>query len=300
MSNSQKYSIKKLEYNVTHHCNLKCDFCDHLSPYFSNQDSPFAASISLDTFREHLNILSRHLHSEEFLILGGEPLLNKDAWEFIRAVKESKITDQTVLVTNGFLLSTQKEELFHFVDKICITVYPSAPLKQELIEKIRERCAAESVELEINTKPKFMISILGAKNEDSRLVSDIFNTCSVAWKNRCFALHDGYLYRCSRAPFIAYKLVKAGVVAEDFSKKDALKVEDSSDFQDKIKAYFSSEVPLQSCAYCLGSVGKQIKHRQLSQAEIQRESWVEYRAEDSIDHMKLFKKKALLRLFNQR
>jgi cyclic pyranopterin phosphate synthase len=205
-----------------------------------------------------------------------------------------------VLVTNGFLLSTQKDGLFHFVDKITISVYPSAPLKQELIEKIRARCAAESVELEVVTKPKFMISILGTKNDDTRLVNDIFNTCSVAWKNRCFTLHDGYLFRCSRAPFIGYKLLKAGIVAEDFSKRDGLKIEDTVEFPAKIKAYFTGEVPLESCAYCLGSVGKQPKHRQLTQTEIQRKSWTEYSAENSIDRIKLYKKLALWRLFHHR
>ena len=302
MGDEKKYRVKKLEYNVTHHCNLKCDFCDHLSPWFTlaGKDAEFNQKISLDAFRKNLDVLSRYVQSEEFLILGGEPLLNKNVLEFIRAAKESGISQKIVLTTNGFLLGNQKDELFDLLDKISITIYPSAPLKQEIIEKTEAKCAEHSVELEINSKPKFIMSVLGSRTNDSELVNGIFNTCSVAWKNRCYAVHDGYVYRCSRAPFIGYKLQKAGVVAEDFSKQDGLKIEDSDDFGARVKAYFTGEVPLESCAYCLGSVGKEVKHRQATATETQNESWTHYGIDESIDRSKLNRKLAMLRIFHHR
>ena len=112
----QKCLVHKLEYNVAYHCNLRCDHCDHLSPFFSPKDDEFNASISLETFEKQLAILSRHIHGEEFLILGGEPLLHKNCVDFLRLVKQSGIADKTVLVTNGFLLPVQKDELFKTVD----------------------------------------------------------------------------------------------------------------------------------------------------------------------------------------
>jgi organic radical activating enzyme len=290
-----KCSVHKLEYNVTHHCNLKCDHCDHLSPFFGPKDDEFNSSISVTAFEKQIEILGRHVHAEEFLILGGEPLLHKNVLDFLRLVKASKIADKTVLVTNGFLLPNQPDELFEIVDKITISFYPSLPLKKEMIDKAREKCEQHSVELEIFDQPKFSMSIVGIKNEDSRLVEGIFNTCTVAWTQRCYALHDGYVYRCSRAPFIAYKLQKVGAVAKDFSKEDGLKLEDSEDFGARAEEYFNRTTPLQSCSYCLGSVGKRVKHRQLSKTEIQDEVWARHSIGDSLDRVKAYRRIAMWR-----
>lgn len=295
-----KCSVHKLEYNVTHHCNLKCDHCDHLSPFFGPKDAEFNSSISVASFEKQIAILSRHLHAEEFLILGGEPLLHKNVLDFLKLVKASNIADKTVLVTNGFLLGNQKDELFKTVDKITISFYPSLPLKQEMIDNARARCREHNVELEIFDQPKFSMSIVGIKNEDDRLVDGIFNTCTVAWTQRCYALHDGYVYRCSRAPFIAYKLHSVGAIANDFSKEDGLKLEDSEDFAAQAEAYFNQTTPLKSCAYCLGSVGKRVKHRQLGKTEIQDEVWARHKVGDSLDRAKAFRRIAMWRWFRLR
>ena len=291
----QKCLVHKLEYNVAYHCNLRCDHCDHLSPFFSPKDDEFNASISLETFEKQIAILSRHIHGEEFLILGGEPLLHKNCVDFLRLVKQSGIADKTVLVTNGFLLPVQKDELYKMVDKITISFYPSLPLKKEVIDEARVRCEKHSVELEIHDQPKFSMSIVGIKNEDQRLVEGIFNTCTVAWTQRCYALHEGYVYRCSRAPFIAYKLKKQGVVPNDFSKEDGLKLEDGPDFAQKADEYFNRTTPLKSCSYCLGSVGKRVQHRQLSKDEIKDEVWARHSISDSIDRVKAFRRIAMWR-----
>lgn len=295
-----KCLVRKLEYNVTHHCNLKCDHCDHLSPFFGPKDSEFNSSISVAAFDKQIGILSRHVHSEEFLILGGEPLLHKNVLDFLKLIRASKICDKIVLVTNGFLLPNQEDELFRSVDKITISFYPSLPLKQEAMDKARERCAEHSVELEIFHQPKFSMSIVGIKNDDAHLVDGIFNTCTVAWTQRCYALHDGYVYRCSRAPFIGYKLYKLGLVPADFSKEDGLKLEEGDDFGEKAEEYFNRTTPLKSCSYCLGSVGKRIKHRQLSKTEIQDEVWARNSVYDGIDRVKAFRRLAMWRLFKVR
>jgi len=295
-----KCVVRKLEYNVTHHCNLKCDHCDHLSPFFGPKDAEFNSSISLVEFEKQIGILSRYVHTEEFLILGGEPLLHKNILEFLKLLRASKIADKIVLVTNGFLLANQDDELFKSVDKITISFYPSLPLKQDAMDKARERCREHSVELEIFHQPKFSMSIVGIKNEDDKLVDGIFNTCTVAWTQRCYALHDGYVYRCSRAPFIGYKLHKLGVVPTDFSKEDGLKLEDTEDFGAKAEEYFNRTTPLKSCSYCLGSVGKRVQHRQLSKTEIQDEVWARHSVSDSIDHAKARRRLAMWRWFKVR
>ena len=290
-----KYSIRKLEYNTTHHCNLRCDSCDHLSPFFGPKDVKFDSSISLVEFNKQLDILSRYVCADELLIVGGEPLLRENILEFMKSVRRSNIAKKTVLVTNGFLLHKQNDELFDLVDKITISLYPSMPLRKDLVEQARARCARHSVELELFVQPKFSMSIVGIKTENATLVDGIFNTCHLAWTQRCYALHDGYVYRCSRAPFIGYKLYSVGLVERDFSKDDGLKVEDSEDFGARIAVYFNRPTALKSCAYCLGSVGKRIQHRQLSKTEIQDEAWATHSIDDSIDRAMAFRKLTMWR-----
>ena len=297
---SHLHHVQKIEYNVAHHCNLRCDHCDHLSPFFSARDADFNQSISPENFARQLLMLAPHLHTENFLILGGEPLLQKRILEFLNSLRESRIADRIILVTNGFLLLQQPDELFQSVHKIMISHYTSRPLADETIAKIRARCEAAGVELEIVRQPRFSMSVAGVKNSDSKQVNAIFQTCTVAWKQRCYTIHDGYLFSCSRAPFLGYMLHRQGLVERDFHKEDGLKLEDSSDFAERAQAYFESSTPLNACSYCLGSVGKRVKHRQMTQDEIDGQVWGQRTIADSIDRWKAFRKFNLWRILGIR
>ena len=297
---TQIYHVQKLEFNVAHHCNLRCDHCDHLSPFFSVRDADFNQSISPENFARQLAMLAPHLHTDSFLILGGEPLLQKRILEFLEALRESRIADQIVLVTNGFLLMQQPDELFQAVQKIMISHYTSRPLSDETIAKIRVRCEAAGVELEIVRQPRFSMSVVGEKNDDFKQVNAIFQTCTVAWSQRCYTVQDGYIYRCSRSPFLGYRLHQQGLVERDFHQEDGLKLEDSSDFAERAKAYFESSTPLKACSYCLGSVGKRVDHRQMTKDEIDGQVWGQRTIADGIDRWKAFRKFNLWRIFGIR
>jgi organic radical activating enzyme len=292
--------VQKLEYNVSHQCNLRCDHCDHLSPFFSAQDAEFDQSISPEEFARQLAMLAPYIHADSFLILGGEPLLQKRILEFLACLRESRIADQIVLVTNGFLLQNQPDELFQAVQKITISHYPSRPLPEAAIAKIRARCEAAGVELEIFRQPRFSMSVVGKKNTDSRQVDAIFQTCAVAWSQRCYAIQGGYLYCCSRSPFLGYRLYRQGLVERDFHQEDGLKLEERADFAELARAYFERSTPLKSCSYCLGSVGKRMDHRQMSKEEIDGQVWSKRTIANSIDHWKAFRKFTLWRLFRIR
>lgn len=294
------YTVQKLEYNVAHNCNLRCDHCDHLSPFFTGKDADYNQSISPENFAQQLAILAPYIHTERFLILGGEPLLQKRILEFLAHLRESRIADKIVLVTNGFLLPQQPDELFKRVDKITISHYASRPVPEETIEKTRARCEAAGVELEIFYQPRFTMSVVGEKNTDTRQVDAIFQTCYAAWTQRCHSIQDGYIYRCSRAPFIGYRLHQQGLVDRDFHKEDGLKLEATENFGERLRAYLESTTPLKSCSYCLGSVGRRIEHRQLTKEEIDAQAWGLHTIASSIDPWKAFRKFSLWRLFGVR
>ena len=291
------YCVGLLEYHVANHCNLKCDQCGQFSPFFSALDSDFTHSISPSNFEKQLSILAPHLHARRFGILGGEPLLQKQLLDFLVRLRESMIADQIALVTNGILLMRQPDALFSLVDHITISYYISHPLSDETITAIRKRCEAADVEVEIVRRPVFSRRVVGKNNADPSLVNDIFQTCTDTWVTQCFTIQDGYLYRCSFARLAGYQLYQQGLVDRDFHEDDGLKLTDSSDFGNRVRSYLT---PLKSCSYCLGSVGKLVKHRQMNIKDIDEHLWTCRTIANSIDRWRAFEKFTFWRLFKKR
>ncbi|MGA3128570.1 MAG: radical SAM protein [Candidatus Korobacteraceae bacterium] len=293
------YRIKKLEYNLTNHCNLKCAHCDHFSPFFTVLSGDFTNSISPERFGSDLSLLSKYVHSETFWVLGGEPLMEKRSVEFLQRLRNSGITDEIVLVTNGFLLPHQPDALYQSVDKLRVSFYPPRPLPETTITKIRERCDALGTKMVLDKQPGFIVSVLGQKNPNPSQVNLIFQTCDNAWTWHCHVIQDGYLYRCSRAAVLGHQLHKHGIVDRDFHEDDGLKLVDTPEFADRVRAYLNRSTPLKSCSYCLGSVGKLKEHRQLSKEEIEQSVWTRDTVANGIDPRRAFKKFTLWRLFGR-
>jgi organic radical activating enzyme len=294
------YRIEKLEYDVTNECNLKCDQCDHLAPFFNGGDTEFNRSINLEEFSRQLMLLAKHLHTNSFWILGGEPLLQKQLLDYLACLRSSGITDKIVLVTNGLMLAQQPDALFHAVDKIMISLYSSTPIPQQSLHKIVRRCETARVELGFFSKSHFRKTIVAKRNDDPHQVGLIFQTCTNAWNWHCHAIHDGHLYRCATAPILGYRLHHEGLVERDFRKDDGLKLEDSPELGDRIREYLSSSIPLESCFYCVGCVGKLVRHRQLSKKEIEEKTWIRSTVANSLDKWKAFRKFSRWRLIGQR
>lgn len=155
---------------------------------------------------------------------------------------------------------------------------------------IRERCKACGTELEIVRQTRFSMSVVGGKNSNSRQVKAIFQTCVLAWSQQCFTIHSGYIFRCSRAPFIGYRLQQQAIIPNDFRSEDGLKLEICSDFAERARKYFESSTPLKSCSYCLGCVGKRVEHRQMNKDDVESQAWSRRTVTGSIDEWKAFRK----------
>ncbi len=297
---AQSYRIEKLEYNVANGCILRCDQCDHLAPFFGARDAEFTSSITPENFARQLAQLAPHIHAGSFWILGGEPLLQERLLDFIAVLRESGITEQIGLFTNGLLLANQPEALFQALDKITISRYASRPIPEVAIGTIRRRCDAAGVELSFFVKTHFRKTIVGERNANAGQVNTIFQTCSNAWSWHCHVIQDGYLYRCAIAPLLGYKLHQQGLVGRDFHEDDGLKLEDTPGFADRIRTYLESSTPLESCSYCLGCVGKLIEHRQMSKEEVEQQTWTRGTIADNIDRGKCFELLLRWRLLGQR
>jgi hypothetical protein len=90
--------ITRLEFHVTHVCNLTCESCAH---YSNHNHHGHLASAEADRW---VSFWSGRLAVEEFHLLGGEPTIHPDLCSFVRLVRRHW-PDTTIRIrTNGFFL----------------------------------------------------------------------------------------------------------------------------------------------------------------------------------------------------
>lgn len=78
---AEKYYLDKLEFYVTNVCNLTCSNCNRYNNFH------FKGWAKWDDYAEDLERLSKYIHVQKPVILGGEPLLNPDIVKWIRGLQ---------------------------------------------------------------------------------------------------------------------------------------------------------------------------------------------------------------------
>jgi organic radical activating enzyme len=78
---TEKIHLDKLEFYITNVCNLTCSNCNRYNNFH------FKGWAKWDDYAEGLEKLSRHVHVQKPVILGGEPLLNPDIVKWIRGLQ---------------------------------------------------------------------------------------------------------------------------------------------------------------------------------------------------------------------
>lgn len=254
-----------VEYNLTDHCNLKCYACDHASPLLA----PGFARLA--DFVRDFQALACVLHTQELRLVGGEPLLHPELLQFVKEARRIGIADTVVVWTNGVLLHEMAEEFWRSIDALHVSAYPKVNRRMDDRECAR-LCKTYGVRLTVDHVQQFHKSLLGKPNKDRRLVEAVFNACEAA--NSCLTVHDGRFYKCSAAAIIRPWLALRGV-AFDNRPRDGVALHDNADLQEDIWRYLEDRAPLAACAYCLGTSGPAVPHRQLDRRGC--ESW---KAED--------------------
>ena len=103
----------QLELHLADHCNLNCRSCDHYSP-ISEECFPAFEKVSSD-MKKLSEITNANI--DNILLLGGEPLLNKDIEKYVVMVRDLFPNSNIQIVTNGILLKKQSEEFYDCCDK---------------------------------------------------------------------------------------------------------------------------------------------------------------------------------------
>ena len=249
-----------LECNLTQHCNLRCAGCDHASPHLPKSFTDFK------TFSRDLRAVHAVLHVSELKILGGEPLLHPELESFLREVKAIGIADSTTLVTNGLLLQRMDPRIFELIDKLWISIYPSARLRFDR-GKLERLAAAHDVRLDFKRVDRFRRTLLDEPHQDAGLTQELFSTCGLAHRWSCHTIHEGRYYKCAPALFLEPRMAQQGRTVDN-RLDDSLALHDDPDLLGSLRRYLEETTPLLACRYCLGSNGDEAEHRQLSEQEL--------------------------------
>lgn len=247
-----KIQAKACELNVVHHCNLSCRACSHLSP--------MAKKFFVDPEKvlNDLSLLSKYYHPQRISLIGGEALLHPDLLDVVNAVRQSGISECIRVVTNGLLLWKMPKLFWQSVDQVHISLYPSHRISVEQLKLFQQQAREHGVALELRYIDYFREPYAELGTEDIHLIHRIYSTCQIAHIWDCHTVCEGYFYKCPPSVFIPRFLQgKSGT-------NDGLKLANSETFGNDLLSFLLAKDPLESCRYCLGTVGKQLPHMEVS------------------------------------
>lgn len=242
------------EINVAEHCNLRCRGCSHMSPVL-----PKAFVTPDDVYRD-LRMLAPHYQVEHVRLLGGEPLLHPDLPAVVSAVRESGVTSRVRILTNGTLLSRAPLTVWRSVDEIHVSMYPTHEASSAELRVWASKAAETGVDLTVKRFDYFRESYTEMRNEKSGLVHDIYSSCQIAHVWRCHNVSNGYFFKCPQSIYINRLLGRS-------PGTDGIRIDDTNEFVYRLRDYLDDPEPLRACSNCLGSVGRQYPHQQLSSRE---------------------------------
>jgi organic radical activating enzyme len=270
----------KLEFNIVQHCNYACAECSHFSPHLA------AGRADLDSFRRDLEALARVYHVGRFRFVGGEPFLHNELGVFVEAVRASGIAKLIEIVSNGSLLRRADDSLVAAIDSLSISAYDDPRLDETQLERVAALCRVHSTRLKLNRIDRFRQMQLERPISDERLLDGIFRSCQIAHSWYCQTFADGMFYLCSRPLFTDAYLELKEAPTRGFARLDGIPLHEP-DLAGRLAVYLSREQPLESCRYCLGTVGRYEPWRQQSTAERRSSTPSNREADTAISTMRL-------------
>lgn len=249
-----------IEFNLTEHCNLRCEHCDHASSILPRKLA------DLTSFTRDIEVLSTVLHVGEFKFVGGEPLLHPQLLDFLRVARETQIANRLVLITNGVLLHKAPDELWGLIDGMWISIYPDIKYRfdWEWIQRIVDQYKIFVLRKET---PEFAESSLIEEIKNEEFVRMIFQNCDRAHLFSCHTIHEGRYYICEPSVWMKNRLGLHGVTFEN-REFDSIPIHGNTNLYDDLDGLIRKQEPLKACRYCLGSWARSTPNKQLTRSGI--------------------------------
>lgn len=187
--------MSRLEFHITHRCNLNCAGCCHFVPLVPEEEK----DIDFDKIKKDLfQLKSKVDHIYELLILGGEPLLCDNLSDCVKLCRQLWPFAEIGIITNGLLVTRMEETLIKTIKEnnvvLTVTYYPSIKkIYGEMEMFLREN----GIPFRIDTRTH-MNPTLHEDNEHKMFVENLSKVCA------CWELYDGKIFPCPESAFISY------------------------------------------------------------------------------------------------
>lgn len=229
------FKLDFLEAKINLRCNLNCSDCWDHSFVFKDD-----FNYDIEQFEQDLNILKQFISRiSRFNIIGGEPLLNNNLFDYIQLIKRSRLAQRITIATNGLLIKSVDTRIFRVEEiKFIVNEYPTANLDEKEIVKFldnqkvkytyRSNCVHKFIEID--------------KKKDKAKKCRIYGI----YPN----LYNGYIYGCWRPVSTKdYRQFLGEKDCPDVRITDGLKLKDAT--WDRLFSFLKrKDTPLESCRYC--------------------------------------------------
>lgn len=231
--------FRYLEIHVMDGCNLKCKGCSHFSNLF-----PTDAAVPLERFQRDIMRLKEICYIDKLRLLGGEPLLNKELVQYLKAAKGCFPYSDIRVVTNGLLIMRQSEEVLSYMREqgimFDISWYPPTMDRQK---EILEFLAGKQVPYRVPQE-----EILGFSR---CLTMEACHNPAVSHQacgsGQCTILREGKLYKCPLAAYMPEYKKKFDV---DIKEESGMDIYQSSISEIREFAMYCQRRPIDMCRYC--------------------------------------------------
>lgn len=214
-----KRELPFLETMITQSCNLSCEGCTNYSDY------NVSGSVQWDSAKEWISSWLKRVNIPDFGLIGGEPLLNKEAEQWLVGCRELMPASQLRFTTNGTILS-QKTSILDTIFDVgnCvfkITVHqPDQFYIQEALNKvfsyadwepvtefgIQRWRAKNNVRFQINFPKTFYKTFKGNYSNMLPHNSKPEDAFAICCQKTCPLLYNGKIYKCSSIALLAKTL----------------------------------------------------------------------------------------------
>ncbi|MDE6015533.1 MAG: radical SAM protein [Acetatifactor sp.] len=240
-----------LEVNVSDHCNLSCQMCDHYSQLSKER------FLDIEQFEKDMKRLGELFDHKIACItlLGGEPTLNKNLIKCIKVVRESFPDCQLIILTNGVLLLDWEnypegnlwQACKDYKVDITVTVYPINLKYEEMERKAKEYGINLKMSSDIHAvTPTKMVKVSDKHVMKPDKSSPNYLGIGCLYYNKFNVLKNGRIYMC---PVAAH----SGILNESFGQNFELTDKDSIDIYkvnswEEITEFGCHAIPF--CSYC--------------------------------------------------
>ncbi len=237
--------VDKVDICITTKCNLHCDGCDHLIPYYKNPEHLDKDRI-ITSIRKMSEAVDWFFHIN---ILGGEPFLNPDLKYILEEVPSEKC-DVVQIITNATIIPNDPELFDVMRRKKAVVLMSQYPLNERIQEKLIRTLDREGIAY-YAYKPVW--TDFGEPRNYHHSQSELKKQF-LACKESCHNLRNGKLYACFRS---SHGSALGLVPCEKDEYVDLLKNAKSQN-KEQLRRLIWRHKPLAACQYCLRGTSENV------------------------------------------